>query len=192
MGLYYAHGAVSCSAFIREVSSGNRRELIHRPTAESCAESDFGHFILNRMSPSNSSLGAQRSLQKRRQEDCESQRWWMLPWKQRLPDEAGLMHKGTHRDLGSRHRGCIGSSQMGPYHWNREVDLGKQLMPIGRSKDPVFSNGVSVPRRSWLSQNDVLKTLCLVLLCLGFFFFLLLFCLLIFIFILCVCVSLLF
>lgn len=34
----------------------------------------------------------------------KSQRWWMTPRKQHLPDTTGLMHIWTHRVLGDRHR----------------------------------------------------------------------------------------
>ena len=48
------------------------------------------------------------SLKKRKQKDSESRWGWRMPWKQGLPETAGLMHIWTHRDCGSMHRTCIG------------------------------------------------------------------------------------
>jgi hypothetical protein len=50
------------------------------------------HSGLNGMSSQSPPLRDQRIIRKRRQKDCKSQRGWMTPRKQCLPDTTGLMH----------------------------------------------------------------------------------------------------
>lgn len=49
-------------------------------------------------------LKTQRSMQEKRQKDCNSQRLWMSLWKQYLPFITGRKHIGTQRNCDSLHR----------------------------------------------------------------------------------------
>ena len=63
------------------------------------------HGALNWMSLSKfSQTGSVFCVWKRRQKDCKSQRWWILPRKQSLSDTTGLIPMWTHRDCQSMHK----------------------------------------------------------------------------------------
>lgn len=49
-------------------------------------------------------LKTQRSMQEKRQKDCNSQRLWMSLWKQYLPFITGRKHIWTQRNCDSLHR----------------------------------------------------------------------------------------
>lgn len=74
-------------------------------------------------------LMAQRSVQKRRQEDCESRWWCMLLRKQCLLDTTRLTHTPTHKDCGSPHKTCTGFTQTGSPYLEGKVDIVSHSWP---------------------------------------------------------------
>lgn len=69
------------------------------------------HSALSQMSLLNYSLKTQEFMQKRRQKDCQSQRWWMTPSKQYLLDTTTPNTIRTHRDYNSTHKTHASSNQ---------------------------------------------------------------------------------
>jgi hypothetical protein len=59
------------------------RTNTHRQTL--CRQ--IGPFSINGMSPSHPFLRAQGTLQKRRQKECKSKRWWRVPWRPGPPHQ---------------------------------------------------------------------------------------------------------
>lgn len=102
----------------------------------------------------------------------KSQRWWMSPRKQCLPDPTELMHICTHRDWAKAHKTCTGPCQKGSQDWEENVDSRtnqtKKLLVIGIcwQKENQFSpmdcywayqaySRAYCEVRSWPTQNEL-------------------------------------
>lgn len=117
---------------------------------------------------------------------------------QGLLDTAGLIRIWTHRDCGSTHRACTGSSQMGPQHWEGKwthaPSLTKKVSNWQQEEKQDFSNGVSLCISTTLKGKPHYKfyggfidCFCLILLCWGTFSSQWSFAYILWVLVLCVC-----
>lgn len=91
------------------------------------------------------------TVQKNRENDCESQMEWVTPGKQCLPDKTEQVRVRIYRACGSMLQACAGLRQMGSQHWEEQADKAPIPKPETISnwqplaeENLVFFSGVSL------------------------------------------------